>query len=465
MSPDPKKSFSRTRPEARLRGRDRPRRQAYVLGGGVSGMAAARLLMSRGNRVTILEQNDLRRRSLRGELRAPEGAAEVLGDVPAGTNVSLAVASPGFSPSHPWVERLMKSGVEVVGECEWAARFWKGGLLAITGTKGKSSVTKLCAEALRRSGRGAEACGNFGKPLSALVLETPSPEWAVLEISSFQLEMVETLRPDIGVLLNVLPDHLDRHGSLRAYRAVKFRLFRRQTPKDTALLPQGLRRPPGTEIKARLQRFGSGQTADWRYTPGRISRKSGPSSWTLDLAGSWFDNPVLGPHAAAAAGALASCGLAPATVRQALKDFQPLPHRNQLVGIVAGVRYVNDSKATSLDAMVASAEMTGGAILLIVGGRLKKDNPARVKEKLASRVRKVYCIGESASVFYKSWKADMECRETGTLARALEHARREARGGETVLLAPGCASFDQFDNYEQRGECFTRLVRAFCSQK
>ncbi len=436
--------------------------RACVLGAGVSGIAAARLLALHGGCVTLLDaapeaQLARAREALAGSgvlLRG--GAGETLPDEP----FTLCITSPSIAPEHPWLRACAERGIPVAGEMELGYAFWRGRLLAVTGSKGKSSVVKLCAETLTAARLEAVPAGNYGLPLSACVLDHPALPWAVVEVSSFQLEQVAAFRPDVAILLNLQADHLDRHGTMETYAGLKFRLFAQQGTGDHALLPEGLDVPKPLPPGLTVQTFGSGSNASWRYTPGRITSAAAGTSLRLDFAGTWFDNQVLGEAAAAAAGALCACGLMPAQIEAGLAAFRPLPHRMQRLGTHNDVVYINDSKATSLTALAAALKMTPEPVRLIAGGRLKEHDLDAVKEVLALRVKKVYLIGESAHALLAAWSPVVECADCGDMARAVAQAALEAAPGEAVLLSPGCASFDQFDGYAQRGDCFARMVQA-----
>lgn len=350
--------------------------KALVLGYGVSGKAAEKVLVSCGYDVDVMEGYD------------------------------VVVTSPALvvkSELQLGVERLRSKGVK---------------LLAVTGSKGKSSVVKLVAEAILMSGRKAVACGNYGLP----VCEVDDCQWAVVEVSSFQLETTN-LPPstfEASVVLNCQEDHLDRHGSIEMYHALKHRLHGMSKIAIDA---------PDIERDCAL------------------------------LQGSYFDNPVLRSNGCCAIALMRVAGLAESEIRAAFAAFRPLAHRMDELGVYRSVRCVDDSKATSLCALGAAVEMTSGEILLIAGGRAKGDNPKSVKELLTDRVKKVYLIGECANAFFEAWSDGVDCEICETLDRAVKSAFRDARGGETLLLSPGTASFDQFKNYSERGDEFASLVK------
>ena len=365
-------------------------RRALVAGRGASGMAAAAELRRRGFEVEFAE------------------------------NLALVVASPGVP-----VKSELQLGCE-----ELKRRGWK--MLAVTGSKGKSSVVKAVADALRLAGRKAVPCGNYGRPVCDLVGEDPG--WAVVEVSSFQLETT-SLAPgsfEAAAVLNVQQDHLDRHGCAGAYREVKRRLL---GMAEEAF--EGWERLPPEDLDSIRRAKGFGAL----------------------VAGSYFDNAVLRPNGAYAVALMRVAGLDDAEIRRAFEAFEPLPHRFQTVAEIGGVRYVDDSKATSLAALAAGVEMCGGSpVHLVAGGLPKGDDPASVRELLTKRVKKVYLIGRCAGEFSAAWADAVDCEVCGDMERAVAAASRDAEEGETVLLSPGAASFDQFQGFEERGNVFARLA-------
>jgi len=437
--------------------------RAVVLGAGVSGVAAARLLRARGGSALVLDEapeSPQTREALRACGAEYRGAGDAF---PAG-DFDVCVASPAFAAGHPWLTACEARGIPALSELDLGARYWTGRMLAITGSKGKSSLVKLCADTLRAAGLPAAPAGNYGTPLCALALDAPDLAWAVVEVSSFQLERAGDFAPDVAVLLNVQPDHLDRHGSFDAYRLVKERLFARQSPRDTAILPSGYETRYGpVATAARKTTFGKDAAAAWIHENHRVSKRAPDAPETFRLNGSWFDNPVLGLAAAAGCAALAAAGADARAIEAGLRGFVPLPHRMQPVAEQGGVRFVDDSKATSLAAIGAALTMAGTPVRLIAGGRLKENDLTAVKELLTQHARKVYLIGECARRMADAWQECVACEICETMDRAVARATVEAAPGETVLLSPGTASFDQFKNYHDRGERFARAVRLVTS--
>lgn len=441
--------------------------RVLVVGLGASGEAAARLLRAEGRDVVVADA---------GASPALQGRADVLRAQ--GMDVHLnawaapdgpfdeVVASPGIAPGSPLLRPWIERGIPVVSELElgWSRRPSGCRVAAVTGTNGKSTAVKLLAEALVRAGRRAVIGGNYGPPACRVVRELKSGDWLVLEVSSFQLETVRAFRPDIGILLNLQPNHLDRHETMEAYAAAKARLWACTTPEDVQIAPR-------TEFarwrnlaagRGRWITFGPEEAADYQCREGIIRAGGRPAA---DLRGTYFDNSILSCAAAAVAAALGAAGAPGTALEQAARAFQPLPHRLQTVAVRRGVRYVDDSKATTVAAMMAGVSMSGPRVRLIAGGRAKESDFARAKDVLAANVAKVYLIGEAAEAMRDAWNDAAPCRMCGTLAAAVEAAGGEAQPGEVVLLSPACASFDQFRNFEERGDCFAVCANGITESK
>ncbi len=434
-------------------------RNALVLGAGRSGEAAAKLILETGGRAAVVDERwpgdrlvELGSQGIRC-LRAtrdylPDGAYD------------LVVASPSIPLGHPWLEAARSRGLHAISELELGAAAWRGDAIAVTGSKGKSSVVKCLVDGLRAAGRDACDAGNYGTPLSQRALERPdrgAGAIAVVEASSFQLELTQAFAPRLAAILNIQADHLDRHGTIEAYAAAKFRLFRAQRPPEArAFLPCGLADggvPPGVP----LARFGLEAGADWRYDAAGLVRHG---DLAIPVTG-YFANPILGPAAALVAAMLTHCGLTPGLVEAAFAAFQPLPHRMQRVGETpAGVAFVDDSKGTSLAATQAALRIVGRGARLIAGGQLKERDLAFLLPDLRAHAVKAYLIGEAAPALHAAWRDALPCALCGDLPTAFHAACDEARPGETLLLSPGCASFDQFPGMAARGDAFQILARA-----
>lgn len=438
-------------------------RAALVFGAGESGVAAARLLAADGLRVVVVDRAPTEQLGAAVERIVRAGAELRAGwdpnRLPEGP-WSFAVAAPGIPPGSLWITGLRARRVPVLAEIELGWRRCRAArTVAVSGSNGKSTLVRLVADALRWAGARVVAGGNGGPAACELALEHAAPDVLVLEVSSFQLEGCSEFRPDVAVLLNVQPNHLDRHGTLDAYREVKTRLWARQRADDTAVIPadQAAELLAVRAPRSRVLTFGPTPAADLRYVGGAI-RMAGRAG--ISVRGTWFDNEVLGPAAAAAAAAVEALGIDPEAVGAAARRFRPLPHRIAPVAEIGGVLYVNDSKATSCAALMAALRMAERPVRLIAGGRPKEPSFAAARALLAARVRAAYLIGEAADLLASEWQNVVPCHRCGRLDAALHRASREAVRGEMILLSPGCTSFDQYRNFEERGDAFEQWVRA-----
>lgn len=435
-----------------------PECQVLVCGLGDSGCAAAEALLDAGVRVTAVDRDAGAALAARTRRLADAGARVVLGAGPLPDGrFDRCVVSPGLAWDSPWLADLRARGVPLQSELEYGWTLRRSRTVAVTGSNGKSTAVKWLAETLAAGGHTALACGNYGRPMTAAARTEPPPEWLVAEVSSFQLETVTAFRPEVGVLLNVLPNHLDRHHDMAAYTALKARLFAQAGPDDVAIVPQALaadiRRLAGG--RGRWLTFGGEDGADYVFRGGRVLREGKPAA---DLSGTVFDHPVLGVNAAAVVAAVEACGLPGACAAAAARGFQTLPHRLQQLPSRRGVHFVNDSKATNLAALAAALRVLPGGVRLIAGGLSKETDFTPVLGLLRERARGVYLVGRAAEAMGAAWDRHVPCRLCKTLDVAVRQAWQDAQPGETILLSPACASYDQFRNYAERGECFINSV-------
>ncbi|NNJ71213.1 MAG: UDP-N-acetylmuramoyl-L-alanine--D-glutamate ligase [Kiritimatiellales bacterium] len=425
-------------------------RSALILGYGRSGRAAERLLHAEACETIVLTRETTGDTELQHTLR--------------NNRFEVCVVSPGFSLSHPWVCAVRDAGVPLLSELELGWSRHRGRTVAVTGSNGKSTAVKWICEILQLAGQKTAIGGNYGIPACEVVLDQPDLDWLVLEVSSFQLETVREFRADIGIVLNVLPNHLDRHGSMENYLRTKARIFQCASAEDACLVPFELLETFQSEVPdaGSWMTFGRSSDADYHFENGRVFHGSEPA---LDLSGTLFESPVLGGCTGAAVAAMADiAGIAPECVQQAAQAFEALPHRLEKVGEHRGVVYINDSKATNLAAMAVGLQACGKNIHLIAGGLPKESDYTFVKEILAERVRSIYVIGQASRALYRAWNGVCPCVECGSLEKAFSTAQDAAVAGDTVLLSPGCASFDQFSGFEERGECFAALFRNAAGQ-
>jgi UDP-N-acetylmuramoylalanine--D-glutamate ligase len=439
--------------------------RVLVLGMARSGFSAVRLCLREGALPVGLD------------LKSPAGSAEEIGQletagarflwgahpVEALEGCSLIVKSPGVRGEIPFLVEARRRGIDVVSEIEFASWFARGPILAITGTNGKSTTTAWVADMFARCGRAHAMVGNIGRAISDGVLRAPAGAVYVTEVSSFQLEDVETFHPIGATILNLTPDHLDRHADLAAYREAKMRIFRNQTSADHAVIGEDddiaaeIRR----RFRPRILRFrlaDRGEEGTF-IRDGRIGIRLGGSERSLCPAANLS---LPGRHnqanALAALALVAPLGLPDDGLLASLSGFPGLAHRLEKVGEIQGVRYVNDSKATNTDSTAIALEAFEEPLILLAGGRDKGQDFRPLAARVRRRCRRVLLFGESAVSIQAQWGADL-CEVVPDLGAALDRASAIASPGEIVLLSPACASFDQFQNYEERGERFRELVR------
>jgi len=442
-------------------------RRVTVAGAARSGIAAAELLASKGATVTLSDT--------RTDLDEADGLARLGIMLERGGHVEdtfasadLVVLSPGVAPDLPVINAARRKGVPVIGEVELASRWLKGRIVAITGTKGKSTTTALVGRILEAGGFPVTVGGNIGAPLSAQVERSTAKTLHVVETSSFQLEQIDTFHPWIAVMLNFSPDHLDRHPGVEAYAAAKARIFENQQPGDFAVInaddPQVLamaRRGRAVQrLFARTTSLDEGTVveAGWIVNLRNGSRDRLVPLDAVHLIGRHLVDDVL---AAATVGVLA--GVAPAAMTAAVDAFPGLEHAMELVAERGGVRFVNDSKATNVDAALRSIESFATGVVPIMGGRFKGGDLRLLRQPLAERARAVVAIGEAAPLLHEAFDDVIRVVDADTIDVAVERAFGLARPDGVVLLAPACASFDMFRDYAERGRRFKEAVVALAS--
>ncbi len=437
-------------------GRDKNQKVA-VVGAGLSGSAAALLLASEGAQVTVLDSAEDKNllKSTLDNLRAHD-VRVICG--PAADHDSSeyqwVVLSPGIDPASPLGGNFRSRKVETVSEVELGWRFCEVPVIAVTGTNGKTTTTELLAQMLNACGQRTIACGNIGKPLSEVAREKQLFDVLTVEVSSFQLEAIRTFRPSISLWLNFAPDHLDRYRSVAFYRAAKLRIFENQIEQDVAVVNAAEALP---KIRPRRITFSAySNRADFRLSEGAIIYENQP---VLRLS----DTKLRGLHnienlmATLAVGV--ARGLSFAEMVPALRDYEPRPHRCEFVRELDGVEYVNDSKATNLDAVEKALAAQSKPVVLIAGGKDKGFTFDPLRSLVEDRVKSAVLIGEMAESIRNSWDGAVKSEIATSLADAVERARSLARAGDVVLFSPGTSSFDMFKSYADRGDQFRKLVQ------
>jgi UDP-N-acetylmuramoylalanine--D-glutamate ligase len=432
--------------------------RTLVIGAAKSGVAAANFLVARNESVVLTDSNanpalpyPLHENVERAFGRSDESLLD---------GVTQVVLSPGVPMTIPLIHAAAARAIPVLGEIELAYRHLKGHVIAITGSNGKSTTTALIGEILKVAGRQPIIAGNIGEPLIAS-LDLERPRTYVLELSSFQLEAVDTFRANVALLLNITPDHMDRYPHFDAYASAKYRIFRNQESGDTAIVNASERRESRRDSAARVWRFSATKKLDdgaW-LDGDEMCIRTGGDERRIPRAALKLQGQANVENALAAWLAARAAGVDDVDVQIAFGTFAGLPHRMVLVRELDGVRYINDSKGTNVDATLKSLEgFDPSSVILILGGKDKAGEFERMRDLVSAKARTILTIGQAADRIAEALKGATEIVPTGDMQHALEWARANAKSGETVLLSPACASFDQYRNFEHRGEHFEQLV-------
>jgi UDP-N-acetylmuramoylalanine--D-glutamate ligase len=441
-------------------------KKVLVIGAGRSGVAAARFMAARGALVVLNDRKEFIDWSNAALALKGEGVVKLLaGDVPSWLldQIELVVVSPGVPTKSIPIRYAERAGAEVIGEIELAWRFLRGRVVGITGTNGKTTTTTLVGELLRDAGIPVQVGGNIGTPLVSLVESSREDGWTVVELSSYQLETIKEFRPTVAIVLNLMPDHMDRYETLTDYGAAKHRIFRNQTSGDVAILnaDDTVVSSWATGLSAHVVMLSTERELDeGLFLRGRelVSR-----TWSGERVLLTRDDMQLkGLHnvqntlAALAAGL--ACGASPDSMRETVRRFAPVEHRLERVAEVGGVTFYNDSKATNVDAAVKAVEALAeepGRIVLILGGRGKNAPYAPLAPLIERKARALVVLGEDAERIERELRAHAPSLvRASDMADAVRRAYAAAEPGDMVLLAPACASFDMFRSYEHRGRVF-----------
>ena len=439
-------------------------KKVLIIGAARSGIASARFLADKGAIVALNDQKPIEKWSAEALALREIGVGLLPGEAPSWLldQLDLVVVSPGVRATIIPIRYAERAGAEVIGEVELAARYLKGRIVAITGSNGKTTTTSLIGELLGNAGLPTQVGGNIGNALISMVESSRDDGWTVVELSSFQLETIKTLRPSIAIVLNVTPNHMDRYETFNDYAAAKHRIFMNQTEEDVAVLnaddptvsswASGLRaKVMNFSVRKELERgvFLNGDELVFRWDEGeqdllRIGE--------MKLRGL---HNVENVAAALAAGIAAGASIE--SMRETVKQFNPVEHRLEFVDEIRGVRFYNDSKATSVDATLKALEAFAGdpgKVVLILGGRGKKAPYEPLAKLVRDKVRKLVLIGEDAETIATDLGEYASFERASDMKDAVARSFAAAEKGDVVLLAPACASFDMFESFEHRGKVF-----------
>jgi len=433
-----------------------------VLGAGESGVAAALLLAAEGVPVSVFDVASREQLAARAAELSSAGIPLICGAEPVAVpeQARLAVLSPGIAPDSDLVRLFTGAGVPLMGELEFAFQRCECPVVAITGTNGKTTTTQLLEVMFNGAGAPTKACGNISPAFSSCVEQSAGLALMTVEVSSFQLETISTFRPKIAVWLNFAPDHLDRYRSLEEYHRAKMRLFENQQESDWAVVNK---RDNISGLRAKTLSFSAYERGgDFELVDGVILFRGAP---VLRME----DTQLRGLHNAenlmAALAAGHAWGLQWEAMRAPLSGYRSLPHRCEVVATLDGVEYVNDSKATNLDAVEKALQSEERPVVLIAGGKDKGFEFDSLTGLVAERCRCAVLIGEMAARIHAQWEQALPCHRAATLAEAVSCARAAASAGDVVLFSPGTSSFDMFRSYADRGSQFRALVQSLPSRR
>lgn len=427
---------------------------ALILGKGKSGLAAQSLLKKEKIKSKIYEDADLSIKDFK--------------KICANEYFSHCIISPGFSKFHPWIKILNDLNINIVTEIELGWSRFKCKTIAVTGSNGKSTALKLLFDTLSIKSDNVSIGGNYGTPASEIALKKNDFEWNLLEVSSFQLENVVSFTPDISIIINIYPNHLNRYFSFEDYFLTKCKIFgSNKNPVRRCIIPfiQKKEIEKFTDGKRNWITFGENNLADFYSQKGRITKKENKKE-LVNLSGTLFgNNHLCASTAPAITAALDKFDISFSNLKKAADSFEILPHRFEFVDEYNGVSFINDSKATNLHAMISAIKSCPQGIRLLAGGQLKEKKLTFLKEKLADYEVYLYVYGESALLLNDCCSGIIPCTIHKKLNEALLAAIQDAKLGDTILLSPGCASFDQFKNFEDRGNQFKLMVRRHIDEK
>lgn len=425
-------------------------KKVAVLGCGRSGVAAARLALAKGAGEVCIFDSNPKATCSDSSLNFVPGAGEKDAHAFA---AELIILSPGIEADIPWTLAFACAGAPIIGEIELGYHYYGGRIIAITGTNGKTTTTALLEHVLLQAGRTAKACGNYGYPFCELAMLPEQPEFAVLEVSSFQMETIIDFRPEVAIWLNFAPDHMDRYTKVEDYFNAKLRVFENMSEEQLAIVRVGENLPG---LKPRVAEFSSvcdcGQLS---YKDGYIMEGETPLT---QLRGTTLEQAHNAENAMAATLACRAVGLSDVAISAGLRSFCPPGHRCETVAEMDGVLWLNDSKSTNLHSTEAAVRSQTRPIVLLAGGKDKGLDYTAINPMLAEKARCCIVFGQIADQLVQTFSPVCRTIRVETVQEAVAAAAREAKSGDVVLFSPGTSSFDQFTGYVQRGECFRAAV-------
>jgi UDP-N-acetylmuramoylalanine--D-glutamate ligase len=446
-------------------------KKVLIIGAARSGIAAARFLLAQGAIVALTDKKPIEQWTPEAVALKEPGVGLLPGEPPSWLldQLDLVVVSPGVPATIIPIRYAERAGAEVIGEVELAARFLKGRIIGITGSNGKTTTTSLIGELLHDAGLPAQVGGNIGKPLISMIDTSRHDGWTVVELSSFQLETIKTFHPSIAVVLNVTPNHMDRYETFNDYAAAKHRIFMNQTAEDVAVLNADDPTVSSWEsgLRASVMKFSVRQELEnGVFLRGRELVFGGQVLLNVD------EMKLRGMHNVENVAAAFAVGIAAGAPIESMnttaRRFDPVEHRLEFVAEIQGVKFYNDSKATSVDATLKALEAFAherGKIVLILGGRGKKAPYAPLEPLVREKVRKLVLIGEDAETIAKELGNSAQVERASDMSDAVTRSFKAAEKGDVVLLAPACASFDMFESFEHRGKVFKEEVSHKEAQK
>jgi UDP-N-acetylmuramoylalanine--D-glutamate ligase len=440
--------------------------EVLVIGCGKSGIEAAKLLKSLDKNILLYDDNydeDKNVKTFDAINIEATNNLDLINKMVELKEFDLVVTSPGIPKAHILHSTAQENNILIVSELELAFQFCKRPIIAITGSNGKSTTTKLISEIINNSGKEAIPCGNYGTPLAAFVLQEHQPDYYVAEVSSFQLEWIHDFKPKVGIILNVQADHLDRHGTINEYASTKKLLFKNMDSSELAIaFKKTLDDFNDISTDAKVTVFTDSKTNDSEFHYLNNSIYQGTKK-CISISNSYFDNKVLSLNAIAAYIATSFFKIDKEIIKETILNFKSLSHRTEFVRKIDNRIFIDDSKATNLASLEAALNTFGTKknIILIAGGILKEKKLDYTKDLLDKFVKKIYLIGNDGNVMLDAWKDIVSCEYKKTLENAAKSAFQESESGDIILLSPACASFDQFSGYKERGQVFQKLANSF----